>query len=746
MFGIEVDGEFLENPKDGELTFELNFGGFQESVIPGSFTFPANFPSGEINDRLLKHGRRIDAAGKVVYYDGLLYVFNNVFDRCKVVRLETTEDVYRISALVNGLSLDIKGKTLRDIVTTPENRSFDKISELLDFINWCNDSDNEHLFTFPRIQNTAAFEDQASQMPYIGNFYDGILNRFVDDGVIVPYVFFGDDEQHFKRYFLSPKIREVRLLELLFAQYGYSVNGSFINDAEARSSVMYSNRIIKADSKEMIQVGCKLYSNESEIGNIYHFPILSLDSDPTNQDYKDSLGAWVVPNDGILLGNIPIVKVKSAYNYNFGLKCKITADTENVQILVVIRDAAAVGTVDAISESFSINVDVAPDEELDYIYFSEVNFGDLAGSGAPEDLVVTFAFGNLVDVPGIGLAVEPGSLTLENLVITLNPILEVEPDAEIEPLNCAEFLPNTPIEDWLVGLKKQYNLNFQYNPFTRIVTIDFLDDCLKKPVESVDARIGKKLPLKTSDNSKGYKIQYDFNSVTDQLTEENFKDLDPALFKGFEQPTLKVPGEYYFDPSTGQVMKYGYNSIRWSFFSDAYYPLTVGEGEKEIQISGRAPILMRRDVDNVTVQAAIKTPMHFPRFGMSADSFSDVRVSYYRGICPSIDGSLMLPTASTMAIAADGETVIGESEMWLRTDREASIYQKYHKRWISFLKTAERLRDRIEIDVPFLQRIFDTQKKIRNSVFVAAKLIFTIKGDRIKEAEIEMYRNNYEYE
>jgi hypothetical protein len=737
MFGIKVDGEFLENPKDGELTFELNFGGFQESVIPGSFTFPSNFPSGEINDRLLKHGRRIDAAAKDVYYDGLLYVFNNVFDRCKVVRLETTEDVYRVSAIINGLSLDIKGKTLRDIVTTSENRTFDKISELLDFVNWCNDSNNEHLFTFPRIQNTSAFEDQAEQMPYIGNFYDGILNRFVEEGVIVPFIYFGDKEQFFKRYFLSPQIREVRLLELLFAQYGYSVNGSFINDAEARTSVMYSNRIIKADNKELIQVGCKFYSGDMPLLPPYHFPVLTLDSDPTNQDYNNALGIFIIPSEGFILGNIPNIKVKSALDYHLGIKGKFTSDSEVVRIWLTVRDPLTSGTIGSAFNEFTFTIDVAPNEELDYIFYQAINFGAALGPTPPEDLVLTFGFSNVT---------AGNDIEIKDLVITLNPILEEEPDAEIEPINCAEFLPDTPIEDWLVGLKKQYNLNFQYNPFTRIVTIDYLDDCLKKPIESIDDRIGKKLPLKTSDNSKGFKILYDYSAVTDQLIDDNFKDLDPALFKGFVRPSERVPGEYYFDPSTGQVIKYGYNSVRWSFYSDAYYALTVGDGQNEILISGRAPILLRRDADDVTVQAAIKTPMHFPRFGMSADSFSDVRVSYFRGNCPSIDGSLMLPTASTMAIAADGETVIGESEMWFRSDREKSIYQKYHKRWISFLKNAERLRDRIDIDVPFMQRIFETQKKIRNSVFVAAKLIFTIKGDKIKEAEIEMYRNNYEYE
>ena len=737
MFGVKIDDEFLENPRDGELTFELNFGGFQDAVIPGSFTFPANFPSGEINDRLLKNGRFVDAAKKVVYHDGQLYLFNNYYDRCKVVRLETTEDVYRVSNIINGMSIDIKGKTLRDIVTTPENRSFNRLSELLDFINWCNNPINEHLFVFPRLLNESAFEEISDSAPYLKNFFDGVINRFVDDQNIVPFIYFGDKEEHFKRYFLSPKIREVRLLELLFAQFGYSVNGSFINDAEARTSTMYSNRLIKADNKELIQVGCKLYTGDMPPLPPYHFPYLTLDSDPTNQDYNEALGVFVIPNDGFILGNIPNIKVKSALNYHFGLKGKFTSDSEIVNLWITVRDPLTVGTASPLFAEFLIPIDVAPNEELEYIFYNEFNFGDAIGAGVPEDLVLTFGFSNQV---------AGNDISIENLVITLNPILEDEPEAEIEPINCAEFLPDTPIEDWLVGLKKQYNLNFQYNPFNRTVSIDYLDDCLQKPVEKIDGRIGKKLPMKTSDNSKGFTISYDVSSLTDQLTEENFKDLDPALFQGFSEPDSKLPGAYYFDTSSGQVMKYGYNSIRWSFYSDAYYPLVVGDGEREITISGRAPIFMRRDSDNLTVQPAIKTPMHFPRFGISADKFSDIRVSYYRGICPSIDGSLLFPTSSTMATAADGETIIGKSEMWFKQGRYASIYETYHKRWISFLKNAERLRDRIEIDMPFIQRIFDTQKQIRNSVFLVAKLIFTVSGNKIKEAEIEMYRNNYEHE
>jgi hypothetical protein len=740
MFGVKIDDEFLENPKDGEVTFELNFGGFQDAVIPGSFTFPANYPSGEVNDRLLKNGRFVDAAKKVIYHDGELYLFNNFYDRCKVVRLETTEDVYRVSNIINGMSIDIKGKTLRDIVTTPENRTFDKISELLDFINWCNDSNNEHLFVFPRILNAAAFEEIADSAPYLKNFYDGIINRFVDEDVIVPYVYFGDDEQPFKRYFLSPQIREVKLLELLFAQFGYSVNGSFVNNAEARTSVMYSNRLIKADRKELIQVGCKSYSDAKPTGTFYNWPSLSIDSDPTNQDYNATLDVWVNNYEflNIYEDELPKIKIDSSLNYDVGIKGTINASTENVTMTIMVIEPATPSDVGGdVLNQFTFNIDVAPDEDLDYLFHQQFNFGAALGPTPPSEVIIAVGFRTNVD---------DADFSIQNFIVSIVPDLAVEADAEIEPINCAEFLPDTPIEDWLVGLKKQYNLNFQYNPFNRIVTIDYLDDCLKKPFETVDHRMGKKLPIKTSDNSKGFTIQYDLSSVTDQLTEDNFKDLDPALFQGFSQPETKSPGAYYFDPSTGQVMKFGYNSIRWSFYSDAYYPLVVGEGEKDITISGRTPIFMRRDNDNVTVQAAIKTPMHFPRFGISADQFSDIRVSYFRGDCPSIDGTLRLPTASTMVIAADGETVIGESEMWLRSDRDSSIYSLRHKRWISFIKTAERLRDRIEIDMPFLQRIFDTQKKIRNSVFLAAKLIFTVSGSKIKEAEIEMYRNNYEYE
>ena len=740
MFGVKIDDEFLENPRDGEVTFELNFGGFQDAVIPGSFTFPANFPSGEINDRLLKNGRFIDAAKKVVYHDGQLYLFNNYYDRCKVVRLETTEDVYRVSNIINGISIDIKGKTLRDIVTTTENRSFNKLSELLGFINDCNKENTEHLFVFPRIVNTSAFEEIAESAPYLKNFFDGVINRFADDQNIVPYIYFADKEQHFKRYFLSPKIREVKLLELLFAQFGYSVNGSFINDAEARTSTMFSNRLIKADRRELIQVGCKSYSDTKSFGNWYNWPTLSIDSDPTNQDYNEALKVWV---NNFEFGNIyddelPKIKIDSSFNYHLGVKGTINASTETVTMIILVIEPATPSDIGGdVLNQFLFDIDVIPDEDLDYIFYQEFNFAAALGPTPPDEVIIAVGFKTNVD---------DAVFSISNMVVTLLPEIEDEPNAEIEPINCAEFLPDTPIEDWLVGLKKQYNLNFQYNAFNRTVSIDYLDECLKKPVEKIDDRIGKKLPMKTSDNSKGFTISYDVSSLSDQLTDENFKDLDPALFQGYSQPEVKLPGAYYFDPATGQVMKFGYNSIRWSFYSDAYYPLVVGDGEKEITISGRAPIFMRRDSDNVTVQPAIKTPMHFPRFGISADKFSDIRVSFFRGMCPSIDGSLLLPTCSTMATGADGETIIGKSEMWFRQDRNNSIYQSFHKRWISFLKNAERLRDRIEIDMPFIQRIFDTQKQIRNSVFLAAKLIFTVSGNKIKEAEIEMFRNNYEHE
>jgi len=737
MFGIKIDGEFLDNPIDGEVTFELNFGGFTDTVIPGSVTYPNNFPASDKNNRLLKNAKVIDAASKLVYYDAELYLFDNFYDKCKVVRLNTRKDLYRLSVVINNLTIDIQGKTLRDIDCSSQNRTFSKISQLIDFMNWCNASGNEHLFVFPRIQNTSAFEDIADSAPYLKNFYDGIINRYVDGPIIVPYVYFADKEAEFKRYFFAPKIREIKLLELLFAQYGYRLSGSFINDQEARSLSMYSNRLIKADQKELIQVGCKAYSGDMPALPPYHFPVLTLDSDPTNQDYNGALGTFIVPNDGFILGNIPNIKVKSDLNYHLGIKGKFTSDSETVTIWLTVRDPLTVGTIDPVFNEFFFTIDVASNEELDYIFYQAINFGAALGPTPPDDLVLTFGFSNVT---------AGNDISIEDLIITLNPILEDEPEAEIETLDCAQFLPNKSIDEWLLGLKTNFNLNVQWNPFSRTVTIDYLEDALKKPVENIDHRIGDDFPLKTPEEINGYKIRYDFDSLTDQLLDENFKDLDPVQFKGFEQPTERSTGAYYFDPANGQVRKFGFNSIRWSFYSDAYYPLTIGGGEKEIVISGRAPILMRADSDNVTFQASVKTPMHFPRFGMSADAFSDVRIGYYRGYTPSSDGSLLLPTSTPLSIAADGETVIGFSELWLIKERENSIYNLFFRRWFSMIKNAEQLRDVIMIDMPFIQNIFSTQKQIQNTIFIVGKLIFTVKNGAIKEAEIELYRNNFEHE
>jgi hypothetical protein len=740
MFGIKIDGEFLDNPIDGEVTFELNYGGFTDTLIPGSITYPNNFPASDKNNRLLKNGKVIDAASKTVYYDAELYLFDNFYDKCKVVRLNTRKDLYRLSVVINNLTIDVKGKTLRDIDCSSENRTFPKISMLIDFMNWCNAQGNEHLFVFPRIQNTFAFEDIAESAPYLKNFYDGIINRYVDGPVIVPYVFFGDYESAFKRYFFAPKIREVKLLELLFAQYGYRVSGSFINDQEARSLSMYSNRLIKADRRELIQVGCKSYSDAKSTGTFYNWPSLSIDSDPTNQDYNGTLDVWVNNYEflNIYEDELPKIKINSALNYDVGIKGTINAATENVTMTILVIEPATPSDVGGdVLNQFTFNIDVAPDEDLDYIFHQQFNFGAALGPTPPSEVIIAVGFRTNVD---------DADFSISNFVVSIAPFDIPEQDAEIEPIDCAQFLPNKSIEEWLLGLKTNFNLNIQWNPFSRTVTIDYLDDALKKPIEIIDHRIGDDFPLKTPEEINGYTISYDFDSLTDQLLDENFKDLDTAQFKGFEQPTEKAAGAYYFDLSNGQVRKFGYNSIRWSFYSDAYYPLIIGGGEKEISISGRAPIFMRADSDNITFQASVKTPMHFPRFGMSADSFSDVRIGYYRGYTPSSDGSLLLPTSTPLSIAADGVTEIGLSELWFIKDRKNSIYNLYFRRWLSMIKNAEQLRDVIMIDMPFIQSIFDTQKQIQNTIFIVGKLIFTVKNGAIKEAEIELYRNNFEHE
>ncbi len=751
MFAIKVGDLWFGMPTDGKVVFELNHSAFEEDVIPGSLTFPNNFPSTPTNDLIFKHARLIDTYSRVKSVDGQLYLLGEYFDRCKIVRLENTKNIYRCSVILNGINIDIQGKTLRDIDFSRHNKTFNLISDALDWMALCNDPNEiEQAVVWPLIKNEIVFDD-IKDVSFINDYYDGILNRWNNPTSFAPF-YSNSLLSDCKRYFTSPKIRIVSVLEALFNQFGYNVTGSFINDKEQRNLSFFSNKLFQLDSGKLMQASCSTYDAAYE-GNPFfpwHFPKITSFNDPAghdpmDQDYESTIGVFIdntmdvqYPHDLLK------VKVVDGTNYRVVIHAKMSQETTGVVAIGFFGVGLTLnGTGGAINGDVAYQITTGltvTDETNTYTVSFDINIDE------PAFTPNHFSSIALIPIIATGSAISIDSLTFQvvNLDYSGNDI--------IEPFKLAEFMPNISIEDFLKGVKQAFNLAFNFDWTTNSVSIDKCITSLESPIESIDDRIGDELPTRTAD-IKGYDFSWDFSKAEDKLIDNNFKAIKTEDFIGYYDTV-------YPDGADGKIFISRVNnkaflisvaqdgSRTYTIYTDAFFNTTSGDASKKIVPPSFSPVLMSvAGGIHASLAPNIQTSMHFPRYDLNYNDFSAIRLSYYRGLVAKPFSASLVPVASSMNISnVAGEDPLGKYVLSWDQKLPNSIYNLWWKKWESFIRNTEKIRDIIYIDLPFIQNVFRKQKKLSNSVFVAGKLTFTISEAGIEEGEIELYRNNFQFD
>ncbi len=740
MDGVKIGDEFLDPPFDAEIAVELNLGIFDEEVIPGSLTFPNNFPATERNNRIFKHSHHIDVAPKIDILEGVFYLMGNPIDRCKVLRLESTKDVHRVSIILNGLSVDLKGMKIKDIKLDRFNASFDTLSELVSYMNDCNQLGADSLFVWPRIRNSKGFEG-LENAGYLLDHFDGILNRWTSATEITPYSEDSAVDRHFPRYFFSPKIRELILLKSLFAQFGYSIEGTFVNDPEQNELSFYTNRLVKCDRRDIIQVSTPIYNGEyytdNEVINwpgysipfeSVHMPTPSVGQTVSDQDYNSAVD--------IIPGRTKILVEKSR-KYRVGAKGVVnTTATAIAANIFIMAPVGPNGTFTFVGMYPVFITFVTPEQETAFEFSTEI---DLPNAPSIWDLPNELAI-----VVGIQTPSDPNA-SISDFIVQVAEVTD-SPQYVIEPLEAAQFLPDITVEDWLISLKSTFNLRFGFNPFNKSVIIDYKSKSLNAPITVVDARMSDDVPLKTITRKTGYTYSFPFDSAPGGYSEDKISALTRDKLAGYSPDDVSAGNRLYASPVDGMI--YRHVSISSPMNRYFYGDQVIGDGSTQVEIPSRVPMLMDILPDDGRpgqLQPFIEMPLIAPRYEQIPEPLQFLFITYYRGFVENQAGTATLPAASSLATAPNGDS-IGNIELWFNSDRPKSLYNLFFRRWNSFENTTERLRDLIELDFELIQKFYTHQFRLLNTVFVPDKLLFTVKSGVIDKAEVEMYRNNYEYE
>lgn len=749
MNGVRIGNEFLDPPVNEEITVELNLGLFDEEVIPGSLTFPNNFPATDRNNRIFGQSHRIDVAPKIEAMDGVFYIAGNPIDSCKVIRLESSKDVHRVSIILNGIAMDLKGKKLSDVDTSQFDQEFTTIPELIDWMYQCNKLGSEDLFVWPRMRNGKAFED-VEHPGHMDSHFDGILNRWSDVNLISPYAKNDTIDTHFPRYFFSPKIRELKLLKLLFEQYGYSVTGTFFQQPEQQELSFYTNRLLLCDRRDIVQISQLSYNADFYIETTslvfpdytlplisVHFPSPELGQTALDQDYNDAVGVYVDNPFGSMSFPDSLFKIKLSSAKHYKAAVKGTILTSSIVPAANFFLVAEAGTADEgkIIGMYPVSI-TGVTAEVDS-YFECVVDLDLPAAPSVWDLTA-----NVYLICGISTPAD-NATQISNYILEVAEVIEGDAEMEIETISASKFLPDISIDDWLIGLKSNFNLRFAFNPFTKEVTIDYRTKALTAPVWVIDRHIGNDVPFKTLTRKTGYAYSYSYDSAPGGYGDNKVSALTRSQIAGYAADDTYPGMRLFASPIDGLI----YRHVSQSSSQGQYFlgPQVTGDGSTSIEISGRIPMLMEVYGLKRILQPFIEMSMRAERYEQYPSPLEYIFMTYYRGMIFNESGTDQYPTASSLATAPDGETSIGDIELWFAIDRPKSVYNLCFRRWQSFERFTERLRDSIRVDYGLIQKFYTHQLQVLNTVFVPDKLLFTLTESGIGSAEIEMYRNNYEY-
>jgi hypothetical protein len=725
-------GNLLDLPQ-GKIMMELNFPGLDLESIKQSFAFSSTFPSTPINDREFGHGRFLNVPKKIREISVFVELGGNLWRPGVIIFLELGDDGYNGSIVLDELFVDQIDRSLKEIDfgspisigETPEERvaHAKAKSEIHGYQSQSNP------YTFFPVYNPWFYGGALSGEDGFGEGSNPDFDKFINEFNAITFsppgrTFLHNvipiDDSPMNRRCLVPFLYHHYILEKIFEPYGVQLGGTFWNDQECRTSILWNNHPL--DYKRRRRFLQASIDTGDGYNQLVSFKVLNLNlSGPNDQDedsrFNDSTNKYYTGN----IGEFRVRIEGTAQGFH-----NTTDEPKNCFGDILIR---VVGT--GYDESYVI----VPDT-------------DFIVPGAGGSFSGEYIF-NLPDGAGVSdIYLEARCITSEGLIRFTSGFVTIENFRasdlnEFSPeINPANHVPDAQISTYLNELRKLFGFTFIFDPITRALNLDFVTDFLgPQSSDPLEIATSGKLKFKLRErNSLLYK--FDFSSSEDELVEENFKSLDGLNYRGI---ATDVPnpqeGDCTLIPHAGIVQVY--SKGKFQYFTD-YFPeqrYGTDKNVKEISLS-MTPMFMRIAVygaSKLTIPA-IKQEANSPAFNQD-NAISSFKTCFYRGYILGLEPDAptrLVPTGSSFAFGQWGQQ-IGQTVLSLQDVNAPGIY-KYHKSLIDLLLYSDFLTTKVKLS---LDQIFELSWKRRwmtmGVYLIPTKLTFLTDSNSISETEAELY-------
>lgn len=706
---LDLDPEF-------QMAYEFNHPLSDDDGLNGSYSIGGVLPLTNNNVITLKHADCINLKNRTKIFDVYVLTFGIRKSSAKMVisdfEIQLQGEAINVDFIINGFSVDILDKTLRDIDYGDDIELGTTIEDRAAACSVLNTSSEK--VCFPLIYAPEFYGSSNSQFDGFLNNWDLSAQEFVLNGLL------------YNKNSMVPQIKLKFLLERIYATIGYSITGTFFNDPITDKMFLFCNKAIDYNEPKYDVFATR--TSTQTIGTSGATIVFNDDSTGENHDdenvYNTSNGQYTTQNGGM-------------HFLNCNFKLKHTGGGTGVVYFAHFN--IKVGGFIGLVHTYQFNaINTVEDVSFTVTQFIEPSSPSLPEAGDTIEIEVFFLQGALTSATG-----------------------EVRADSTIEIYNRAEMntnrfassiqinkiVPNFKIDAFLSSFRFFPGASISLLPGLKQVRMDWINAQFKGKIEDLTERLGVERTFILADE-EGFKIipQVDLKDVTED--EKELPDISEYEISEtvIDKESLGDPinlNEVKFVQNEGvsYIVKFNTtsNDFEWMVLSYDYQEKTIGSGQKEVKME-MIPIVMKE----ATLGAAqVLVPYTnakgaSPEFGLG-DTKPPMMLGMWHGLQPNYDDD-NYPFASPFRWNMKGDELEAVS-LSLSDSDTAGVWLLYIKPFLVSTQIPEILKGIMEVDDNFITSLDPmTRYTVDGIHFYLRSMNVVYAMDGLSLAEIELQK------
>lgn len=692
MIAILLNGTYLDT-FDTNLRWETVNTLFEEDALQSDYSFPFTLPLSAINKNAFGFINDPSVIKSTKKFDVILQVAEKQLQSRLIVQ-GISKNKIKVS-IAGGLSgIFGENERLRDVnFNDGQPIVIADLTSLFDFA----EADYKNIIAFPPHYNPNFYGDKNPD-------FQGVINRQNTNDSSYPEntIITGS------KYALVPFVYIAYLLKSIFELKNYTVSGNFFEVVDFTNLLLYNNRAL--DKPSSGTTSCYVLFNGPQVIN---------GSDPdTILKLSDTLPG-ASDTDSIFASNKITIAAPGDYSFDFNIAARGISipHKSNPYVEVKLIKNDGVETVLARATDFGINQTLSISLQAPLLAGDEVYIY--------VNLIYSFATSPVYEITSASLSC---GLT--------NPTVFNGMDNEVFITN---HLPDIGVIEFLNEVKKLLQLDFKIDDTAKTVKLELAEKIITGLPEADFTPLTDPYPEQILDEDKGYTVEYDFGS-NDELVSDNFKPFNKDKIVGEYGSIISgmpLPG-YLGDLAIvkSDCKLYEVQDIlgvlTWVKFSDYYYPLVVGKGERKISIK-LAPMFMTNDATLEGSLTYAQMPHilelgNSPMFGIGENNPMSLRTVFMRGAWNHAPGYhvRVYATASNWTYL---NSPLGEYTLLLTGND--GMHEKWYKKLFEAIDASEVFE--YKISLAFSELKYRGKVQIKNINYLV-KDISTPVGKTIKQS------------